>query len=82
MSECVTQLLLTRGSARIAGVLTPHVGETAARFHAERITRALLDGLGDAATVASTILPLPPKIRREAAAQVAIAWMSLNLHAA
>jgi len=73
----VTWVLLERGSARIARVLTPHVGETAARFHAERITRALLDGLGDAATVASTILPLPPHIRRQAAARVATVWREL-----
>ncbi len=78
VGECVTWALLERGSARIAGVLTPVVGETAARFHAERITRALLDGHGDAVTVTSTMLPLPPRIRREAAARIATVWTELS----
>ena len=77
VGECVTWALLQRGSARIAGVLTPHVGETAARFHAERITQALLDGHGDAMSIASSFLPLPPRARREAAVRVATVWTEL-----
>ena len=78
LGEQVERALLEWGSARIAGVLTPTVGEAAARFHAERIASALLSGEGDAITVASAILPLPPEQRHQAAAQVATVWSELS----
>ncbi|MFW5920297.1 MAG: hypothetical protein ACOCUS_00555 [Polyangiales bacterium] len=58
-------------------MLTPHVGETAARFHAERIARTLIEAGGDAERVASDILPLPPADRRHIAELVAKAWTDL-----
>lgn len=79
MGQSVTRVLLERGSARITAVLTPHVGETAARFHADRIARTLVEAGGDAERVASTILPLPPADRRRVAELVAKAWTELAL---
>ena len=77
MDGCISSVLRLRRATRIAQLLTPHVGATAANFHAERITEALLDG-GDVVAVTANLLPLPPEVRRTAAVQVANAWVELS----
>ena len=78
LDDCITSVLRERRSARLAQLLTPHIGAAAANFHAQRITDALLTGGGDVVAVTSKMLPLPPDIRRRAAVQVANAWHAMS----
>jgi hypothetical protein len=79
LDDCITSVSRERRAARLALLLTPHIGATAAAFLAERITHALLTGGGDVVAVTQTMLPLPPAERRRAAVQVANVWHQLSL---
>jgi len=77
LGERYSSVVLERWASRLTHLLTPRVGATAARFYAERITQALLEG-GDVVEVTSALLPLPPGERRKTAVQLATAWVGLS----
>lgn len=76
---CRSWSLLTQGSARVADVLRPHLGDVGARERGTRIAQALIDGYGDPESVANAFLPhLPTSVRRSAACRVAAAWLQVS----